>query len=91
MIVIANGVPAESLYLGQEALQTLSAEGREEIATLFPEVTLPDFDAHQCRPCIAGKPANRIVSRLSKNKKPLLELQMLPVNSNVQISFSLAS
>jgi Ca2+-binding RTX toxin-like protein len=90
-IVIANGVPAESLYLGQEALQTLSAEGREEIATLFPEVTLPDFDAHQCRPCIAGKPANRIVSRLSKNKKPLLELQMLPVNSNVQISFSLAS
>lgn len=37
-VVFANGAPAESLYLGPQALKGLSEDGRAEILTLFPEL-----------------------------------------------------
>ena len=37
-VVFANGVPSESLFLGQEAVRSLSTESRREISRIFPEL-----------------------------------------------------
>lgn len=37
-IVLAEGIPAESLHLGQTALASLSRAAREEVLALFPEL-----------------------------------------------------
>jgi Ca2+-binding RTX toxin-like protein len=75
-IVYANGVPSESLYLGQQAQKCLSPEGREEIYTLFPEVASPTFMATSCRPIIQNKQARQLALRHAKNNKPLLSEQV---------------
>ncbi len=72
-IIYANGVPAESLYLGEEAQKSLSAAGREEIYTLFPEVASPTFTPVSCRLIIQNKQAKKLALRHEKNKKPLLD------------------
>ncbi|NVO56425.1 Hint domain-containing protein [Rhodobacteraceae bacterium B1Z28] len=36
-ILIAEGAPAESLFLGDEALHTISSEGLQELAAIFPD------------------------------------------------------
>jgi len=72
-IVFANSVPAESLYLGAQSVKSLTNEGRAEIHMLFPETTQEDFVAGQCRPFAQGKRAKRLVYRMAKNKKQLVE------------------
>jgi Ca2+-binding RTX toxin-like protein len=72
-IIYANGVPTESLYLGEEAQKSLSAAGREEIYTLFPEVASPTFTPVSCRQIIQNKQAKKLALRHEKNKKPLLD------------------
>jgi Ca2+-binding RTX toxin-like protein len=72
-IVYADGVPCESLYLGQEAQKSLSSAGREEIYAIFPEVASPDFQAMSCRPVIQGKRARNLALRHANNSKPLLD------------------
>lgn len=72
-IIYANEIPAESLYLGQEAQKSLSDEGREEIYTLFPEVASRTFMAASCRPIIQNKLARQLALRHAKNKKPLFD------------------
>jgi hypothetical protein len=74
-IVYANGVPSESLHLGEEAQKSLSAAGREEIYTLFPEVASPTFIPTLCRPAIPNKRARQLAQRLASNGKPLLDAQ----------------
>lgn len=37
-IIFAEGCPAESLHLGQEALKTVGAASRDEIVSLFPDL-----------------------------------------------------
>jgi len=71
-IVFANGVPAESLYLGQQALNSLGPEGRSEIETVFPETMSARFTANQCRPFAENKRATRMAQRLAKNGHPLV-------------------
>lgn len=41
-IIFAEGAPAESLFLGSEALKSLSPDAREEIFTIFPELSQSD-------------------------------------------------
>ena len=36
-ILTAEGAPAESLFLGEETLHTLSSDGLQELATIFPD------------------------------------------------------
>lgn len=48
-VIHAEGALAESLYLGKQALSTLSPEAREEIETLFPAVMSEDFVPDQAR------------------------------------------
>jgi Ca2+-binding RTX toxin-like protein len=74
-IVFANGVPSESLYLGQQAQKSLSAAGQEEILALFPELLLPTFMPKSCRPIISGKLARKLAVRHFDNCKPLCDAQ----------------
>lgn len=48
-IVFAEACPTESLYPGEQALNTVGAEARAEIVALFPELTLRQNDAHLSR------------------------------------------
>lgn len=77
-IVYANGVPSESLHLGEEAQKSLSAAGREEICTLFPEVASPTFTAVSCRLIIQNKQARKLALRHEKSKRPLLDCWVQP-------------
>jgi hypothetical protein len=72
-IVFSNGAPTESLFTGREALQTLAPEAREEIETLFPEMTKADFKPISARFIPEkGKLMKALVARHRKNRQPLL-------------------
>lgn len=66
-VVYANGGPAESLYLGRQALKSLSPEGRAEVMALFPE--LRDMDEDEawpaCRPFLKGRDGRRLARCLA--------------------------
>ncbi|MDB6179598.1 Hint domain-containing protein [Paracoccus sp. Z330] len=56
-VVFADGAPAESLFTGPEALKGLSAAARQEIQTLFPEISSPEFTPQSIRPVVERKHA----------------------------------
>jgi hypothetical protein len=69
-IVWSNGALTESLFTGPEALKSVSAEAREEITTLFPEIVAPDYVPVPARPIPEkGKLMKRLAQRLAKNDK----------------------
>ena len=73
-IIFSNGAPTESLFTGPEALKSLSAESREEITQLFPEITALGYAPTPARPIPAkGKLMKQLVARHAKNHKVLLE------------------
>ncbi|WP_439140517.1 Hint domain-containing protein, partial [Roseicyclus sp.] len=75
-IVFANGIPAESLYLGTQARKALSPEGLAEIHAIFPEFAAPHFTPVACRPILSGKRARKLGWRHSLNRKPLIDPRM---------------
>lgn len=71
-IVTSNGASTESLFTGPEALKSVSPEARDEIETLFPEITDPDFLPVPARLIPeTGKAMKRLVERHIANRKPL--------------------
>ncbi len=69
-IVFANGLEAESLYTGPEALATLGRAAREEVFAIFP--ALRDGEAWPAaRQIPAGKQARHLAERHIKNAVPL--------------------
>jgi Ca2+-binding RTX toxin-like protein len=67
-IVYANGLPSESLYLGPQALKSISAEARNEVVALFPEILDRDFLQVEARPFLErGNTIKRMVMRHAKN------------------------
>ncbi|MFV0301987.1 MAG: Hint domain-containing protein [Paracoccus sp. (in: a-proteobacteria)] len=72
-IVYANGVEAESLHTGPEALKSLPPESRREIFAIFPE--LAEVTAGGLRQLARyspkGKQARKLVERQQKNRTPL--------------------
>lgn len=71
-VVVSNGALTESLFTGPEALKALPPEAREEIATLFPQITRPGFQpVAASRIPDKGKQMKRLVARHQKNGKPL--------------------
>ena len=72
-ILSANGAPAESLYLGPQAIQAMSPDGLEELRLLFPEVMAegsgPPATPHAI---LSGRKRARFVERHRKNRKALL-------------------
>ena len=71
-VIFANGAPAESLYLGEEALASMTLEARDEIQTLFPEIFGSVQSPSQAMHIPSGQRQKRLVSRLKRNHKPLL-------------------
>ena len=73
-ILNANGVAAESLLLGPQALDTLSPDARAELAILFPRhgMDMPCVDFDPSRPIVQGARARGLVKRYVKNRRPLL-------------------
>jgi len=71
-IIFAEGAPTESLFTGPQALEGVSAEAREEILTLFPEVAELDYEPKPARYIPEGRLQKQLIARHLKNEKPLL-------------------
>jgi hypothetical protein len=84
-IVCSNGAWTESLFTGPEALKALSQEAREEIKTLFPDITDPDFIPVSARSIPKkGKTLKQLALRHQKNFKPLFGLFPESLTSSLQ-------
>lgn len=61
-VIWSEGAQTESLFLGEQALASLTDEGRREILTLFPELRdgLPDSGA---RPFLSGRQGRGLAQR----------------------------
>ncbi len=73
-IVLANGVQAESLFTGPEALKSVSEAGRAEILTLFPELQDLDYKARPARLIPTGRQGRQLADRHIENQRPLYEI-----------------
>ncbi len=73
-IVFANGMEAESLYTGPEALKSVSADARAEMAFLFPELLEVDaeFAPMPVRTIVSGSKARKMAIRHKWNNMPLV-------------------
>lgn len=70
-IVYANCAPAESLFLGQQALVAVGDAARQEIFGLFPELRDPDARPGIARPVPPGNKVERFLERHHNNQKAL--------------------
>lgn len=70
-IVYAEGMPAESLFTGPEALKSVSKQARDEIFAILPWLAELDHDAlpRAARRLVKGPQAKQLVERLAKNNK----------------------
>lgn len=75
-ILNANGVAAESLYLGQESLKAMSDAALEELDILFPDIHQKAMSRSftTARPMTSGPRARNMVKRYAKNSKTALSL-----------------
>jgi len=72
-IVFSNVAPTESLFTGPEALKAVSPAAREEIETLFPAITAPDFLPSAARFIPEKRKQMKVLAqRHHKNRQPLL-------------------
>ncbi|MCA1286860.1 Hint domain-containing protein [Salipiger bermudensis] len=69
-IVLAEGAPTESLYLGDRAFGGLPEALRDEVLTLFPELAM--LGPRASRPLLEGPRAKRLVLRHRRNRRALL-------------------
>lgn len=79
-LVWSNGAVTESFYLGEQALDSIDREQREEILALFPELAqgLPGARPEGARPFMRGRLARKLVDRSRSNGKPLVEAAAQP-------------
>ncbi|MFW2589746.1 Hint domain-containing protein [Sagittula sp. SSi028] len=71
-VVFSNGAATESLFTGPEAMKSVSAEAREEILELFPDIASEHCIRQPGRPIPeTGKMINQLLFRHKKNNKPL--------------------
>ena len=71
-LVMSNGATTESLYTGPEALKSVSTDAKDEILTMFPELSDMDYAAAPCRTLVKGRLGRRMAMRHSKNNKQLV-------------------
>lgn len=72
-VIFANGAPAESLYLGENALYALTAEARAEVLTLFPDLIDADLPPEPAQLIPSGARQKQLITRHMKNAKALLD------------------
>ncbi|PID36569.1 MAG: hypothetical protein CR993_04255 [Rhodobacterales bacterium] len=75
-ILFANGIPTESLYLGQQALTSIPQAALQEIETIL-DLSLAALrqGQHQTQPArllVQGTKASRLIARHRKNHRPVL-------------------
>ncbi|MEP3330984.1 Hint domain-containing protein [Sedimentitalea sp.] len=72
-VILAESAPTESLYLGREALKSVSEAARQEIYAIFPELKETETDPIPARPIPSGKRQKKLVERHAANEQPLLQ------------------
>ena len=70
-ILQSNGAWTESLYAGKEALKAISAEARQELYELMPELTDFDHLATSARTIVEGPKRKKLVKRHVQNSRPM--------------------
>jgi len=70
-LVFSGGAVTESLFIGPEALKSVSAAAREEIFALFPQL-VEGTRPPTARPLVSGRQARRLAERISMNGKTLV-------------------
>ncbi|SMX45184.1 Hint domain-containing protein [Actibacterium lipolyticum] len=77
-ILVANGAPAESLYLGKCAVAGLTPEAIRELCDLLdrPIENLCANPSRQARVFVKGRRARQLAARHLKNRKPLSTPQL---------------
>ncbi len=83
-VLFAEGAPAESLYLGAEAIKALEPGALEELGAIFG-LQWPGLLASPpkpARPLAQGGRMRRLAFRIVKNRKPLLETLGPPRRNN---------
>ncbi|BDW87053.1 Hint domain-containing protein [Roseicyclus marinus] len=72
-VVRAEGLEAETLFTGPEALKAIPQECRDELFTLFPELGASKRPRSiPARPLPKGSACRRLVARHIRNNKPLV-------------------
>lgn len=72
-VVLAEGLEAETLFTGPEALKAIPRECREELFALFPGLCdAPAATRPPARPLVRGAASRQLVARHIKNGKPLV-------------------
>lgn len=68
-IVIANGLEAETLLPGPQALQMMPRKARDELLMIFPEIldVLANPSEHAVLPILKGRDGRALAARLKKN------------------------
>lgn len=71
-LIYAEGAPSESLYTGAEAIKALSVEARNEILTIFPEISMLNYSPKAARYIPPGKLQRKLIARHVSNSMPVL-------------------
>ncbi|WP_052245206.1 Hint domain-containing protein [Halocynthiibacter namhaensis] len=66
VIVVANGVYTESLFLGSTAISALSKDARTELTTIFPDLTESSASRQLACPALDGRLAHDFVKKCIK-------------------------
>ncbi|MEO0486175.1 MAG: Hint domain-containing protein [Pseudomonadota bacterium] len=74
-VIYSNGALSESLFTGPEALKALAPRARAEVASLFPDICTPSFQADPAGYIPPrGKQVRRLIERHQKNGKSLFDV-----------------
>ncbi len=73
-IINANGIAAESLYLGKEGVNAMGADARRELEIIFPALGRSEcfVPPALCRSSVSGRKARNMAQRHEKNKRDLV-------------------
>lgn len=71
-IIFAEGAATESLFTGPEAMRAVSAEAREELLTMFPELAEHDCVGSPALPIPKDQKQKALIGRLVKNDQQSL-------------------
>ncbi len=71
-VIFAEGMPTESLFVGPEALKSISPEARAEIFRIFPEIGRSDYVSEPARFIPEPQKQRQLIARHLKNNRPLL-------------------
>lgn len=73
-IVLAEGAPSESFYIGREAIAALNPDARGEVLTLFPQLARKARTMRPAHPIPMRALQKQLIARHLRNDKPLLNL-----------------